>query len=349
MPPSKSKVYFLPWDQRDRLPDLLDLSRAADCVRAGDLVAVKLHFGEKGNTGYIKPEFVRPVLKMIRRKKGRPFLTDTGTIYNGQRTTAVSHLILAAEHGFNQTKLGAPVIIADGLKGDNYEEIEIPGAHFKKVKIAGAICRADSMIVMSHFKGHLLAGFGGAIKNLGMGCSARLGKFEMHSAVAPAVSADNCSACGACIARCAQGALEIVNGKIRLDTMLCAGCGECVVACDYEALSITWDRKAEEVQERFCEYALGAVKNKRVFYLNFINHVTPNCDCMAKDERPMLPDVGILASADPVAIDEASLDIVLEKAGDVFAKAHPGMDGNVGLAYSQKLGLGQREYELVGL
>lgn len=344
---TKSKVYFLPWGKRDRLTELLDRSGAPDMVRPNDLVAVKLHFGEKGNDGYIKPDFVRPVLQMIRRRKGRPFLTDTGTIYNGKRTDAVSHLLLAAEHGFNQTRLATPVIIADGLKGDDYEEVEIKGSHFKKVKIAGAIRKADSIIALSHFKGHLLSGFGGAIKNLGMGCGARLGKFEMHSSVAPTLSAENCTACGACVAKCAQGALSIEDGKVHLNQTLCAGCGECVIVCDYRALSITWNEGAAGVQERFVEYALGAAKDKRSFYVNFVNHITPNCDCMGIKEEPLLPDVGIMAGNDPVAIDQASLDIVLERAGNVFEKAHPGIDGNVQLQYAEKLGLGQRKYELV--
>lgn len=345
---TKSRVYFLPWEKRDRLTELLDRSGAPDMVRPKDLVAVKLHFGEKGNDGYIKPELVRPVLQMVRRKRGQPFLTDTGTIYNGQRSDAVSHLLLAAEHGFNQTRLATPVIVADGLKGDDYEEVSIKGSHFKKVKIAGAIHKADSIIALSHFKGHLLSGFGGALKNLGMGCGARLGKFEMHSSVAPAITAENCTACGACVAKCAQGALSIGRGgRVSLNADLCAGCGECVIACNYHALSITWNKGAMEVQERFVEYALGAVRGRRAFYVNFVNHVTPNCDCLSKKERPLLPDVGIMASLDPVAIDQASLDIILERAGNVFEKAHPGIDGNLQLAHAEKLGLGQRRYELV--
>lgn len=345
----KPRVFFLPWEARGRLPELLDRSGAADPFRQGDLTAVKIHFGEKGNDGYVRPDLVRPVLQLLRRLKTRPFLTDTGTIYHGLRNNAVSHMILAADHGFTQTRLQVPVIIADGLRGDDYEEVAVGGRHFARVKIASGIRHADSLMVLSHFKGHLLSGFGGAIKNLGMGCGARIGKFEMHSGVAPTLDADACEGCGACVVRCAQEALSLCDGKVRLDADRCAGCGECVVVCDSDALSITWSQGASSVQERFAEYAAGAVKGRRAFYLNFVNHVTPNCDCLSAGETPLLPDVGIIASADPVAIDQASLDLIAERAGDVFRTAHPKIDGTVQLVRAEEMGLGKRAYELVAL
>lgn len=348
-PHEKSKVFFLPWEARDRLPELLEASGAPSFFRAKDLVAVKLHFGERGNNGYIRPELVRPALQMLRRQKARPFLTDTGTIYHGGRSTAVGHLTIAAEHGFTQTRLQTPIIIADGLRGDDFEEREVPGTHFTRVKIATGIVRADAMLVLSHFKGHLLAGFGGAVKNLGMGCGARLGKFEMHSGVSPIIAADACTGCGACIARCAHGALSLRDSKISLEAARCTGCGECVLMCNTHALSIAWSQEAIAVQERYVEYALGAVLGKRTFYVNFLNHITPNCDCWGEEEHPLLPDVGILASSDPVAIDQASLDLVLARAGDVFAAAHPGIDGTVQLAHAEHIGLGSRAYDIVSL
>lgn len=349
MTSTRPKVFFLPWDRGEHLSKLLAESGAPEVIDRDDLVALKIHFGEKGNDGFIKPDLVRPVIKILNEKKAKGFFTDTGTIYHGLRTNAVSHLKLAAEHGYSQTKLGTPIIIADGLRGDDFVEVEIDGSHFKRVKIATAIRGADVIIALSHFKGHLLSGFGGAIKNLGMGSGSRLGKFEMHSSVSPTVALENCKACGACIARCAHGALKLVDKKIHLDRNLCKGCGECVLYCNFNALSITWSEGGSSVQERFVEYAVGAVKGKRTFYLNYINHVTPNCDCLSKNETPLLPDIGILASRDPVAIDEASLDLVKKSAGDVFAKAHPTIDSTVQLAHAAKLGLGSREYELVAL
>lgn len=343
----KPRVYFLPWESRDRLPELLEAAKAQEAILPGDLAAVKIHFGERGGDGHIKPEFVQPILQMIRKRKASPFLTDTGTIYHGDRENAVGHLMVAADHGFTHAQLEAPIIIADGLRGDDCVEVEVGGKHFRNVKIATSIFKADSMIAMSHFKGHLLAGFGGAIKNLGMGCGARLGKFAMHSGVAPSVDAKACIGCGACVARCAHGAMTLSDGRANLDLALCAGCGECIIVCDYAALSMSWNDNTAAVQERFAEYAAGAVKGKRAFYVNFVNHVTPNCDCMGMKEEPLLPDIGILASADPVAIDQASYDLVCGSGGDVFKKTHPHIDSSVQLAHAEAMGLGSREYDLV--
>ncbi len=345
----KAKVYFLPWDRRKELPEFLVRSGAPDFIERGDWCAVKMHFGERGNDGFIRPEYVRPVLKMIRSRKAKPFLTDTCTIYHGPRNNAIGHLEVAAEHGFTQTKLQAPVIIADGMRGTEYGDVEIEGRYFKKVKIANGILESDSMMVLSHFKGHLLAGFGGAIKNLGMGCGARIGKFEMHSAATPTLDGAKCIACGACVEACAHGAAKMGADKAAIDPSLCVGCGECVVACPTGALSVTWSEGAQKVQERMVEYALGAAKCLRTFYVNFLNHITPNCDCMSKKEESLVPDIGILASSDPVAIDQACFDLVLKSGGDVFETAHPGVDGRVQLARAAELGLGAREYDLVQL
>ena len=205
------------------------------------------------------------------------------------------------------------------------------------------------MIALSHFKGHLVAGFGGAIKNLGMGCGSRKGKFAMHSGVSPVVDAEACVGCGECVARCAHGAMTLDDGSARLDTAKCVGCGECVLVCDYGALNLRWSRNTAAVQERFAEYALGAVKGKRVFFINFLNHITPNCDCLGEKEEPIAPDIGILASMDPVAIDQACIDLVHRRAGDAIEKAHPGIDNTVQLSHAEKIGLGKRNYELVAL
>jgi len=347
--PSISKVFFLPWEARNRLTELLQQSGAENTVQRGDLTALKMHFGEQGTEGYIRPEYLRPIIQMVHNQKGKPFLTDTGTIYLGHRTHAVEHLELALQHGFSQNRLQVPIIIADGLRGCDFREVKIDGTYFKKVNIASAIYEASSMLVLSHFKGHVLAGFGGAIKNLGMGCSARKDKFAMHSNVAPELTPKLCTTCGECIKHCAQKALSFVDRKIHLDKEKCAGCGECIIVCKYRVFAISWNEGSKSVQERFVEYALGAIKEKRTFYLNFLNFITPDCDCINQGEKPIIPDIGIMASSDPVAIDQASLDIVIEKAGDIFKKAHPHTDGNVQLEYAEKLGLGSRKYKLLGL
>lgn len=343
----RSQVFFLPWDRREGLSDLLVRAGAANELKKGDYVAVKMHFGERGGEGYIEPKYVRPVLKLIREAKAKAYLTDTNTIYHGPRNNAVGHLTVAAEHGFTQTKLQTPVVIADGLKGDDYRSVEVKGDHFSNVKIATGIYQSDFLMVLSHFKGHLLAGFGGALKNLGMGCGARIGKFEMHSSVAPTYDVQLCEKCGACVKVCAQKSIAMDDQGITIDAGRCAGCGECVVACPYGALSITWNQGAASVQERYVEYAAGAVKGKRAFFVNFVNHITANCDCMGLKEKSIASDVGILASTDPLAIDQASLDLVIEESGDVFRAAHPEVDNTVQLAYADKIGLGSRRYELL--
>ena len=345
-----SKVWFLPWDKKDRLEELLDKAGLPKIFKKEDLVAIKGHFGEKGNTGHVKPDFYKPVIKMAKDAKARPFLTDTNTIYHGERNNATGHLAIAAGHGFSMESMGIPVVIADGESGHDYEDVEIAGRHFKKVKIARGVAEVDTIIAVSHFKGHLLAGFGGAIKNLGMGCGARIGKFEMHSTVSPTISIKHCTGCGACVDVCSQGALEVEGGKITIDVKKCAGCGECVVACTEGALKISWSEPGRKVQEKFVEYALGAVKDKKLFCINFINNVTPNCDCVSVGERSMIADIGILASTDPVAIDQACLDLVLKAAPhDVFKKAHPNIDYTVQLEYAERTGLGSRRYELIEL
>jgi len=320
-----------------------------DCAERGDFVAIKMHFGEITDDGHIKPEFIRPFIRALNRKKARPFLTDTNTIYHGPRNNAVGHLKIAADHGFTQTRLHIPVIISDGLAGDDHEEIEINRRHFKSVKIASGIAHCNTLIALSHFKGHILAGFGGTIKNLGMGCGSKLGKFEMHSGASPTVKPAKCVACGACIPKCPVSALSLVNEKITMDKDKCIGCGDCLIACRTGALSITWNEGSSAVQEKMAEYALGAIKDKKAFYFNFLNHITPHCDCMGIKEAPMLDDIGILASSDPVAVDQASLDMVIKTAGDVFKKAHPQIDGTVQLKYAEEIGLGSRKYEVIAI
>ncbi|MFH1874260.1 MAG: DUF362 domain-containing protein [Pseudomonadota bacterium] len=347
--PIKSKVYFLPWAKRNKLLNFLTNIKFANIFKQNDLVAIKTHFGEKGNKGFVKPEFFEPIIKLIQKKRAYGFLTDTNTIYVGERNQGVKHLIQAAKHGFSYEKLGVPIVIADGLKGSNYSKIKINAKHFQEVKIASSFIEANTIIAVSHFKGHILTGFGGAIKNLGMGCAARLGKFEMHSTVAPAVNTHKCTACELCLKVCPAEALKIVGEKINLDLQKCLGCGECVVACRFGALTITWNESSKNLQEKIAEYALGAVLNKNLFCLSFINHITMHCDCL-KDSQIIGPNIGILASKDQVAIDQAGLDLVKKKAGeDIFKKAHPTIDHEAQLAHAEKIGLGTRKYELIEL
>lgn len=342
-----SDVYFLPWKDREKIQLLLEAAGLKESIPANSFTAIKMHFGERTGKGYIKPELVKPIVEEIKKLNGKPFLTDANTIYIGARSNAVSHLELAANHGFTVESVSCPVIIADGLRGDSWEEVEICLKHFKRVKISSAVYYADTVISLAHFKGHCEAGFGGTLKNLGMGAGSRAGKYQMHSGIVPEVQIEKCTGCGKCIRVCVGNALTLADKKIHLDRKKCVGCGECVVVCKNNTFRLTWGESMRNLQERIVEYAYGAVKDKPSLFLNYINHVTKNCDCMGKDEEPLIPDIGILASKDPIAIEQASMDLINEKAGyDVFRKVWPETDWNIQLEYGEKIGMGSRKYKL---
>lgn len=344
---TKSKVYFLPFEKVKLVPKFIE-KVAGEFFKRNDFVAIKLHFGEKGNTGFIKPEWVRPVVDLVKEKKANPFLTDTNTIYRGQRADAVNHLMLANGHGFKMEKVGAPVFIADGLRGNEYKNIEVSGQYYKSVKIATGIRDAHAMIVLSHTKGHILTGYGGALKNLGMGCASKGGKYEQHASIFPELIEKNCIGCAECIKWCSGRALKLIDKKISLNKELCVGCGECILACTHKAIEIPWDGSSEVVQKKVIEYAIGAVKDKPVCYVNYMHRITRYCDCFADtDEAPLIDDVGILVSTDPVAIDQSSIDLINKKAGrDLFRELND-VDYSVQLVCAEDAGLGRREYELI--
>ncbi len=321
-----------------------------ELVGQDELVAVKMHFGERKNTGYIKPEHITPILEVIKGRKGKPFLTDTNTLYRGQRQNSVDHLNQAYEHGFGPERVGVPVIIADGLLSKNYSEVSVAGKHFRQVRIANDILHSDVLLTFSHVTGHIATGFGAAIKNLGMGGASRGGKQMQHSDVKPKVSAQKCKACGLCLQWCPVEAIEIVDGAARIDEEKCYGCGECTATCRFGAIDINWKGNLVALQEKMAEYAWGVVKDKlgKVGFMNFLIHVTKECDCMGKAQPPVVGDVGILAARDPVAIDQASIDLLTQVAGkNLFQELWPKIDCQVQLDHAAALGLGSREYELV--
>ena len=333
-----------------------------DLIREGDLTAIKLHFGERGNETYVKPAFVRQVADAVRESGGRPFLTDTATLYRGGRDNAVDHLLTAIDHGFGFSATDAPLIIADGLLGKNFVDVEIEKRHLKRVKIAGDIAACDSMIVLSHFKGHGMAGFGGSIKNLGMGCAPASGKADQHRASQPLVVEERCTGCGNCSSACPESAVRLEGGTARIDPERCVGCGACLVACPEGAMELDWDTIPIFV-ERMVEYAFGGVSGKegRVGFFNFVVDVTPDCDCLPWSGAPIVPDVGVLASKDPVAIDAASLDLVNGQEGirgtalkshhrrgeDKFRGVWPEADGRLQIEYGEEIGLGSSRYRLI--
>jgi len=321
----------------------------ASLFQKNDLVAAKIHFGEKRNDGHINASWIKPLLAEIKKNGAKIFLTDTNTLYQGERQNSVDHLLLAYSHGFSIESLGVPIIIADGLVSRNFSEVAIEGKHFKSVKIANDILFSDALVVLSHLTGHILSGFGGAIKNLAMGCAPRSGKQLQHTDIIPKINAAKCKACERCIRICPQRAIHLENNIATIDYDLCYGCAECITICRNDAISYNLGKGTASIQEKMAEYAFGAVKDKKgkVCYFNFLTHITRECDCLDKAQKPIVNDIGILASFDPVAIDSASLDLLKEKAGeDILAKLLPGKDYNIQLNHAQEIGLGERKYEL---
>lgn len=366
-----SKVYFVNLRARspreNKISKIRKLYEAAgfdDFVNKNDLTAIKLHFGERGNDSYINPVFVRQIVDKLKAKGAKPFLTDTNTLYSGSRHNAVDHLVTALEHGFDFSVTGAPLIIADGMRSQNIEEVAINKKHFQTVKLAKDIVTANSMIVMSHFKGHEMAGFGGAIKNMAMGGAPAVGKKEQHS-VNIVVNQDKCIGCGKCAPVCPEEAISIMDKKASINPELCIGCGECMTVCPVKAIGMNWGSEVAGFMEKMTEYAYGVVKSMegRIGYINFLINITPDCDCVPWSDAPIVPDIGFLASTDPVAIDQASYDLVNKQIGltasllskghaageEKFDGLHPGTKGDIQLEYGQEIGMGSRAYTLIEL
>jgi len=334
-----------------RLRDALDAAAGEATVARGDLVAVKVHFGEKGNLAYVRPPYVRAVVDFARARGGLPFLTDTNTLYAGTRTSAPAHIVTALENGFGLVSAGAPVVIADGLRGRSAARVAVDGELVREALVGQEIAAADAMLVVSHFKGHELSGFGGAIKNLGMGCAAREGKLAQHSTVAPRVDAGACTACGRCVEACDARAIAIAGEAAVIDPEACVGCASCLVVCPEQAVQVRWNEAAPAVMKKMAEYARAAVRGKegKLLFVSFLTQISPVCDCYGFNDEPVVPDIGILVAGDPVAIDQAAVDLVVKRAGgaDPFRKAHPQIDWSVQLAHAEKMGLGTRAYTIV--
>lgn len=367
---AKSKVYFVNLRARRESDSLLkkigrlfDRAGLAGIIAKDDLVGIKLHFGERGNTAFLRPIFVRQVVDRVKAAGGNPYLVDSNTLYLGSRHNAVDHLNTAIQNGFAYAVVGAPLIIGDGLRGKDYREVEVNLKHCQTVRLSANVVGADALIVVSHVKGHMVAGIGGAIKNLAMGGASRGGKQLMHSSLRPKVEREKCRGCATCAKWCPAGAITLAEGRAVIDPEKCEGCGECPVNCIYGAIEIQWNEETWKVQERMAEFVYGYHQEKpgKIGYMNFITDVSPDCDCLPWSDAPVVPDVGVLAGTDPVALDQASLDLVAAQTGfassalkenhapgkDKFAGVHPGVDPTVQLAYAERLGLGSREYELI--
>jgi uncharacterized Fe-S center protein len=331
-------------------------------IKKNDLVAIKIHIGEKGCTRFINPILVRQVVDEIKILGAKPFLTDTNALYRGCRQNAVDHCTLAEEHGFSH--MGAPFIVADGLYSTDYIETEVNLKHFQKIKYASGIHYADALICLTHFKGHMLTSFGGTLKNIGMGIATRSFKQVLHSEVKPLFRDESlCTGCGHCMAICpSEGAIKIIKKKAHFYHENCIGCADCITICPENALKILWNESAERVAEKIVEVVYGILKHKKnkVAFFNFLLNITPDCDCFSWSDNPIVPDIGILASFDPVAIDQAAADLVNQQRGlensvlekafepgqDKFRDLHPERKWEGWLSYAQEIGLGEREYEL---
>ncbi len=330
------------------------------------MVAVKIHFGEPGNLAYLRPNFAAQIIKFLKSKEAIPFLTDCNTLYYGRRSNAPAHLEAAFENGYNPLATGCPVIIGDGIKGIDYREIEINLELCKTAKIGSAVADADIIISVNHFKGHELTGFGGALKNLGMGCASVGGKLFLHSGSSPKIYEKNCTGCRICEKYCNHDAIKVGPDKIaHIDYVKCVGCGQCVAVCQYDSARVVWENTSEATCKKVSEYAFAAIKDKPSFHINFIVDVSPNCDCWDSNDYPIVQDLGIAASFDPVALDKACADMVQAapalpgsricenhnqgdlRGEDKFKLSHPDTWWQSGIEHAEKIGLGSTSYDLI--
>ena len=329
---------------------------------ADKYVAVKVHFGEFGNMAFLRQQYARVLCDHIKKRGGKPFLTDCNTLYVGYRNNALDHLDAAYMNGYNPLATGVHTIIADGLRGTDEREIPVEGGEYvQNAKIGAAIAEADILISLTHFKGHCNAGFGGTLKNIGMGCGSKKGKMEMHSAGTPEVDPDLCIGCGACQRNCANNGVHVINKKAVVDEAHCLGCGYCIAYCPKGAIMTKWDEAKPVMNKKIAEYTKAAINGKPAFHVSLVVDVSPECDCDGGNDVPVIPDIGMFASFDPVALDQACVDAANQapvlshtaachqdsKKHDVFKMIHPDTDWASGLEHGEKLGLGSREYELI--
>ena len=365
-----SKVYFadLRANYRENLQQ--KLTRLMKTAGMGEIdfdkkyVAIKMHFGEPGNLAFLRPNWAKTVADFVKERGGKPFLTDCNTLYVGGRKNALDHLDSAMLNGFNPMTTGCQIIIADGLKGN--DEVYVPvegGEYVKEAKIGRAVMDADVFISLTHFKGHETAGFGGCLKNIGMGCGSRAGKMEQHNAGKPHVNQKHCVGCGQCCKICAHGAPVITDRKASIDHDKCVGCGRCIAVCPHNAIEINWDESTSNLNRKIAEYTKAVVDGRPCFHISLVLDVSPNCDCHPENDMAIVPNVGMFASFDPVALDMACVDAVNaqpvlsgsaadngadhEHEHDHFQRLHPDTDWRSCLEHGEKIGIGTREYELI--
>ncbi len=374
----KAKVYFTDFHTEafgDGLPTklkkLMKKAGVQELDLDGKFVAIKMHFGELGNISYLRPNYARAVVDVVKELGGRPFLTDCNTMYPGSRKNALEHLECAWQNGFTPLTVGCPILIGDGLKGTDDVEVPVDGGEYvEKAKIGRAIMDADVFISLTHFKGHEMTGFGGTIKNIGMGCGSRAGKKEQHASGKPQIAADACRGCRRCQKECANGGLvfDEQTRKMHVDDAHCVGCGRCLGACNFDAIYFTNDNAQAALNCRMAEYTKAVVDGRPQFHISLIVDVSPNCDCHGENDVPILPNIGMFVSTDPLALDQACVDACLAAQPmpgsqlakhladpafhdhhDHFINSTPESEWRSCLEHAEKIGLGSREYELIEL
>lgn len=371
----KSKVYFTDFRTKlgeglpTKLKRLMKAAGIAEIDMENKFVAIKMHFGEMGNISYLRPNYAKAVADVVKELGGIPFLTDCNTLYPGSRKNAIEHMYCAWENGFTPLTVGCPVIIADGLKGT--DDVEVPvrgGEYIEKAKIGRAVMDADIFISLTHFKGHEMTGFGGTLKNIGMGCGSRAGKKDQHSNGKPTIDPELCRGCRRCMHECANQGLEFdpESRKMHVNENNCVGCGRCIGACNFDAISFENDAATQILNCRMAEYTKAVIDGRPNFHISLIVDVSPNCDCHAENDAPILPNIGMFASFDPLALDQACADACLkqeplpnsqlsdrmkedgfEDHHDHFENTTPDSEYKTCLAHAEKIGLGSREYELI--
>lgn len=371
----KAKVYYTDFRAKigeglpTKLKRLIKAAGIGDIDMDGKFVAVKMHFGELGNLSFLRPNYARAIVDVVKELGGVPFLTDCNTLYPGSRKNAIEHLYCAWENGFTPMTVGCPVIIGDGLKGT--DDIEVPvegGEYIDKAMIGRAVMDADVFISLSHFKGHETTGFGGAIKNIGMGCGSRAGKKAQHMNGQPEIDHELCRGCRACLRECANDGLSFDEStrKMSINTQNCVGCGRCIGACNFDAIAFANYAATKDLNCRMAEYTKAVIQNRPNFHVSLIVDVSPNCDCHAENDAPILPNIGMFASFDPLALDQACVDACLKATPlpnsqlaeamekedfcdhhDHFENTTPNSEYKTCLAHAEKIGLGTRDYEIV--
>ncbi len=376
IPMKKANVYFTDFRTKafgDSLPTKLQkLIKRAGIEKIdmdGKFAAIKLHFGELGNISYLRPNYAKAVVELVKTLGGKPFLTDCNTLYPGSRKNALEHLECAWENGFTRLSAGCPLLIGDGLKGTDDIAVSVAGGEYvTEARIGRAVMDADIFISLTHFKGHEITGFGGTIKNIGMGCASRAGKAEQHCNGTPKIKQKKCTGCYACYKQCANDGLiyDKETKKMRVNKDKCVGCGRCVGACNYDAISFKSFNAAKLLNQKMAEYTKAVLDGRPNFHISLVVDVSPNCDCHSENDVPILPNIGMFASFDPLALDQACADACLQAAPlpcsqltdnmtqtdfvdhhDHFINSRPESEWRSCLEHAEKIGLGVREYTLI--